>query len=35
VVGAYVFAAVIVIALGAFVVWLVTGLSKSKGSRRR
>jgi hypothetical protein len=35
VVGAYVFFAVIVVALVAFVIWLVSGLSKSRGSRRR
>jgi len=35
VLGAYIFAAVIVVALGAFVVWFVAGMSKSKGSRRR
>lgn len=35
-VGTYLFLAVIVLALGAFVVWLVRGLSKSsRGSRRR
>ena len=34
--GAYVFAAAIVIALGAFLIWLVSGLRKnSRGSRRR
>ena len=35
VVGAYVFGAAIVVALGAFVVWFISGISKSRGSRRR
>jgi hypothetical protein len=35
-VGTYVFLAAIVIALGAFLFWLISGLRKnSRGSRRR
>lgn len=34
-VGAYLFLAAIVIALVAFVVWFVSGIGKSRGSRRR
>jgi hypothetical protein len=34
-VGTYVFLAVIVVALVAFLIWLFSGLGKSRGSRRR